>query len=202
MNINIPGIDVEKAIQHAGSEELFLELLHDLYHLMDEKISLVESALLQKDLTNYTVYVHSLKTTCRMLGDSELGEAFYALELLGKENDLAQIEKRTPDVLDSFRALKPYLAPFAVRGSDGPLPFDRDRVRDLLHKLMEAIADYDLTNAEETTRMLSSFSLTPALSDKVRELQRLVANLDYDEANALSLDILDILDHPDCLHNP
>jgi hypothetical protein len=44
--------------------------------------------------------------------------------------------------------------------------------------------------------MLSSFSLTPALSDKVRELQRLVANLDYDEANALSLDILDSLHNP------
>ena len=45
MNINIPGIDVEKAIKNAGSEELFIELLGDVYKLMDDKVASVESNL-------------------------------------------------------------------------------------------------------------------------------------------------------------
>lgn len=48
MNINIPGIDTEKAIKNAGSETLFTELLGDVYKLMDTKIEKVESYLSQK----------------------------------------------------------------------------------------------------------------------------------------------------------
>ena len=32
MEINIPGIDIEKAIKNSGSQELFIELLGDVYY--------------------------------------------------------------------------------------------------------------------------------------------------------------------------
>ena len=41
MNINIPGIDVEIAIKNSGTESLFIELLGDVYTLMDDKIQRV-----------------------------------------------------------------------------------------------------------------------------------------------------------------
>ena len=113
MNVNIPGLDVETAIKNCGSEELFTEILGDIYKLMDEKCNLVESYLAQKNIPNYTTQVHALKTNCRMIGAKELGEKFFTLEKLGKENNLEQIEKLTPEVLNSFKALKPYLEPFS-----------------------------------------------------------------------------------------
>lgn len=193
MDRNIPGIDIEQAIQHTGSEEVFYELLRDLYHLMDEKIALVESSLLQGDIPNYTVYVHSLKTTCRMIGAVELGEQFYSLEMLGKANRIVQIKERTPEILDAFRSLKPYLMPFASDHSDTGKHFDRKSFSAILHNLSDAIADFDLITAENATRELSSFSLEPSLTEKIKELQRLVSNIDYEDANALILQILQSL---------
>ena len=50
MNINIPGINADKAIKNSGSKALFIELLGDTYKLMERKLELVESCLSQKDL--------------------------------------------------------------------------------------------------------------------------------------------------------
>ena len=190
MNINIPGIDTDKAIKNAGSPELFTELLGDVYKLIDEKSNLVEAHLAQKDIKNYTIDVHSLKTTCRMIGATELGEEFFILEKLGKENDLDKIEKLTPDVLNSFRALKPLLSPYATRESVTKRDFDKAAFSDLLTDLTSAIEDFDLGAAEETTKQLFSYNCNEAMRSQLETLDKLVSNLDYDEAKALASQIL------------
>lgn len=193
MNYNIPGIDIEKAIKNSGSEELFTELLGDVYKLMDEKSAMVETFIRDKDLQNFTVLVHSLKTTCRMIGAIDLGEDFYTLEKLGKANNLEQIEKLTPDTLNSFRSLKPYLEPFSSTGSGPKNSFDKSAVSDILNKLISAIDDFDLGSAEETTRQLLTYKCNEELSEKLTTLDKLVSNLDYDEAKELSKQILESL---------
>lgn len=190
MNINIPGIDVEKAIINTGSEELFLELLDDVYKLMDDKCNRVESCLAQNNIQNYTVEVHALKTTCRMIGAMDLGEEFFTLEKLGKENDLEQIEKLTPNVLNSFKALKPYLAPFADTSDAPKQEFDKDAISNILYELLEALDDFDLGAAEEAAKKLFTYEYNEALSDQVDTLNKLVSNLDYEEAKAKARQII------------
>ncbi len=193
MNINIPGIDVDKAIRNSGSMELFTELLGDVYKIIDEKSELVETYLTEKDIKNFTTQVHGLKTTCRMIGAIDLGEDFYTLEKLGKENDLEQIEKLTPDVLNTFKSLKPYLEPFAPKNGEPQNGFDKDAISGLLNDLVEAIDNFDLGTAEEATKKLFSYSYNEDLSGKIKDLDKLVSNLDYDEAKELAAQILDIL---------
>jgi HPt (histidine-containing phosphotransfer) domain-containing protein len=191
VNINIPGVDIEKAIQNSGSQELFTELLGDVYKIIDEKSNLVETYLKEKDLQNFTVQVHALKTTCRMIGAMELGEEFFSLEKLGKENNLEQIESSAPDVLRSFRSLKPYLEPFASNNNAVKGEFDKATVSDLLNKLISAIDDFDLGTAEDVTHSLLSYSYNADLASKMESLDKLVTNLDYSEAKELSQQILD-----------
>lgn len=190
MNINIPGIDVEKAIINTGSEELFLELLGDVYKLMDDKCNRVESCLVQNNIKNYTVEVHALKTTCRMIGAMDLGEEFFTLEKLGKENDLEQIEKLTPNVLNSFKALKPYLAPFADTSDTPKQEFDKDAISNILYELLEALDDFDLGAAEEAAKKLFTYEYDEALSEQVETLNKLVSNLDYEEAKTKARQII------------
>lgn len=193
MNINIPGINIDKAIKNSGSMELFTELLGDVYKLMDEKINLVETYLKDKDIQNFTIQVHSLKTTCRMIGAIDLGEDFFTLEKLGKENNLEQIEKLTPDVLNTFRSLKPYLEPFASKKSGTKKEFDKGAISDILNKLISAIDDFDLGSAEDAIKSLSDYNCNEELTNKLKSLDNLVSNLDYDEAKELSKHILNSL---------
>lgn len=193
MNINIPGIDVEKAIKNSGTESLFIELLGDVYTLMDDKIQRVESCLAQQDIQNYTIEVHSLKTTCRMIGAADLGEDFFTLEKLGKENNLEQIEKDTPKVLNSFKALKPYLEPFASNNAGTTIDYNKTDFSSTLKKLISAVDDFDLGAAEDSVKQLLSYNCNEALSRKLNSLDKLVTNLDYEDAKELATQILDSL---------
>lgn len=189
MNINIPGIDVEKAIKNAGSEELFIELLGDVYKLMDDKIASVKSNLASNNISNYTVEVHSLKTTCRVIGAMELGEDFFMLEKLGKDNDVEQIIALTPGVLDTFKGLKPYLEPFALNSLVPQKSFDKEALSNNLNMLITAVNDFDLGRAEDAVKQLLSYKCDEALSTQIKDLDKLVSNLDYDEAKALAIEI-------------
>lgn len=189
MNINIPGIDVEKAIKNAGSEELFIELLGDVYKLMDDKIASVKSNLASNNISNYTVEVHFLKTTCRMIGAMELGEDFFMLEKLGKDNDVEQIIALTPGVLDTFKGLKPYLEPFALNSLVPQKSFDKEALSNNLNMLITAVNDFDLGRAEDAVKQLLSYKCDEALSTQIKDLDKLVSNLDYDEAKALAIEI-------------
>jgi HPt (histidine-containing phosphotransfer) domain-containing protein len=193
MNINIPGIDIDKAIRNSGSEELFTELLGDVYRLIDEKTSLIEAYLHEKDLKNYTVQVHALKTTCRMIGATDLGEDFFTLEKLGKENDLEQAKKLTPDVLKAFRDLAPYLEPYASKNSSPHKAFDKAAIKDILNKLIASIDDFDLGSAEAAAKELFSYDLNEELQGKLDSLDKLVSDLDYDEAKELARQLLESL---------
>lgn len=193
MNTNIPGIDVEKAIKNSGSKALFTELLGDVYKLMDGRINSVESFLSQNDIQNYTIEVHSLKTTCRMIGAMDLGEDFFMLEKLGKENNLEEIEKLTPKVLNSFKELKPYLEPFASIDACAKKNYDKDAISTILNQLITAIDDFDLGTAEAAVKQLFSYNCTQELTDKLNALDKLVSNLDYDDAKDLANQIIESL---------
>ncbi len=193
MSINIPGIDTNKAITNCGSLETFTELLRDVYHLIDEKSNLVETYIKENDIKNYTILVHSLKTTCRTMGAAELGEQFFTLEKLGKENRQEEIMKLTPKVLNSFRALKPYLKPFVQNDNISQKDIDKKEIINHLQNLLTAMDDFDLTTAEEATQQLLNYHSTEELSPKFKSLHRLVSNLDYDEAKELSTEIIDSL---------
>ena len=193
MNINIPGIDVEKAIKNAGSEELFLELLGDVYKLMDDKVASVESNLASGNIANYTVEVHSLKTTCRMIGAMKLGEDFFTLEKLGKDNNVERIKALTPGVLDTFKGLKPYLEPFALNSLVPQKNFDKEALSNILNMLITAVNDFDLGSAEDAAKQLLSYKCDEALSTQIKDLDKLVSNLDFDEAKELALQILSSL---------
>ena len=189
MNTNIPGIDMEKAIQNSGSKELACELLGDVYKLMDDKIAQVETCLRDQDLQNYTILVHALKSTCRMIGAMDLGEEFFTLEKLGKENNLNQIQALTPGTLQAFRDLKPYLAPFAASNNVTQVAFDKGAISRLLTTLADAIDDFDLGTAEDAIKQLHSYNFSDDLAAKIDTLGKFVANLDYDEAKSLALEI-------------
>lgn len=193
MSIHIPGIDVEIGIQNTGSEELLEELLGDVYKLMDEKTDQVEKSLTQGNIKNFTTEVHSLKTTCRIIGAVDLGEDFYTLEKLGKAEDITQIKLLTPMILDAFKALKPYLKPYADGIEMPQKNFDKTEITALLNTLISALNDYRLTTVEETAKELFSYRFEDALFQRIAELNKLVSHLDYAEAKELAAQIRDSL---------
>jgi len=185
-DISIPGINVSAGITLCGNTEAYLELLCDVYGIIDKKCQEVENYLKKGDIRNFTTTVHALKTTCRMMGHTDLSESFFELEKLGKENDTEKAASLTPDVLDRFRSLQPLLEPYSVKAAIDKIPFEATAVSELLSEIIEATSDFDINRAEEAMNKLLTYECDKELSDALNKLSELVNDLDYDEASELA----------------
>ena len=109
---DIPGVDVKKGLAYSHSFEFLSELFGDFCAGMEEKTALIHKLLEEEDFKNYTIEVHGLKGTARMIGATDLGEQFYELEKLGKAEDIDQMKEKTDSVLEAYNAMKPLLQPY------------------------------------------------------------------------------------------
>ena len=66
------GIDPAEGIRCSGTEKLLRSLLGDFYNLIDAKSTKLEKCLADDMIRDYTIEVHALKNTARMIGASEL----------------------------------------------------------------------------------------------------------------------------------
>ena len=183
LKVQIPGIDPEKGIQNAGGPSLFLELLGDVHGIIDDKCELIEKLITDKDAKGFITQVHALKTTCRMIGAMEMAEEFFSLEKMGSGgSSIEELSSSSAPVLDAFRALKPYLEPYVVPKDAPDKDFDKEAVIEILDKLSASISDFNLSEAEDQMKALSSYRFDEKTKPLVDKLEELVDNLDYDEA--------------------
>ena len=184
--ILIPGINTEAGIKQCGDYEMYVDLLADVYGIIDKKCSEAENYLASGDLKNFTTIALSLKTTCRMMGHTSLFESFLELEKLGKEGSFEKAAELAPDVLDSFRALKASLAPFAVTAECEKNLFSIENIKALLTEIEEATSDFDIDRAEKAIKKLLTYQCDKELFEKFNQLSTYINDLDYDEAKELS----------------
>ena len=81
------GIDVVSGIVNTMDEETYNEVLLEFYDELLLDIDKMKSFKELNDMSNYGIVAHALKSNCRMLGFTNLGEMFYLHEIAGKNND-------------------------------------------------------------------------------------------------------------------
>ncbi|MBP5178526.1 MAG: Hpt domain-containing protein, partial [Lachnospiraceae bacterium] len=80
-------------LKYCQDGEIYISVHEPYAQEFDEKLEGMEDFYKKKDLENYTILVHALKSTSLMIGDKSLSEEAKALELAGKNRDLEFIEK-------------------------------------------------------------------------------------------------------------
>ena len=177
----IEGLDVKEGIQNSGNEELFLSLLGDFYKLIDSKSNKVEQYLADGLIRDYTIEVHALKSTARMIGAMELSEKFYQLEQLGNQNDVDTLAMETPKVMELYRSYKPILKPFAKERARDKIEVPLEEMVSELKELKNAIDSFDLDRADVAMHKLEGFVWPKCCQHKLEMLSVLVADVAMEE---------------------
>ncbi len=84
---NIKGIDGDIAIENSGSEDAFKNVLRLFYDSIDQKSSELEKFFSEGDWENYTIKVHALKSSAKLVGAMGLSDKAMQLEMAGKEGN-------------------------------------------------------------------------------------------------------------------
>ena len=93
------GIDYNKGVELFGDITTYKEMLSDWYKDSLNKFKKIKELLDNKDMPNYSVEVHSLKSDAKYFGMNRLAEISLDHELKSKEND-------TDYVINNFEELE------------------------------------------------------------------------------------------------
>ncbi|MBR5128272.1 MAG: response regulator [Roseburia sp.] len=188
--LRIEGIDVQAGVENSGSRTLFMSLLGDFYKLIDQKSTKIEKCLADGLLRDYTIEVHALKNTARMIGALELSQKFYELEQLGNANNKERLETLTPDVLRLYRSYKEILAPYGRLQEQDKKDTPVEEMIGSLKALRDAVDSFDLDGADEAMRLIESYVFPEYLVSKVETLSAYVADVAMEEIMNLTEEIM------------
>ena len=187
------GIAFSAALKNCGDEEVFAQAVQGFYDDVDTKAADIERSAAAQDWQNYTVLVHSLKSSARLIGASELSEQAAALEALGDAakladsadagNAAAAIREQTPALLCAYRAYKAKLAPLCTAGTrqdtNNALPLlTQAELDDRLSALCEFAEAFDFDGADTVMAELATHSLPPGFLPQYEGLKSAVRNAD------------------------
>lgn len=188
-------LDREVGIQYCGTEELYESVLEDFYRLIETKASKIEQLLADGDIRNYTIEVHALKSTCRMIGATATSELAFELEQAGNAEDLEKIKAKTPILMQMYRAYRDTLSYFdEANDSEEKIEVPSSTIKSELFKMNVAAKDFDMDTVDEAMSNLNSYKISGEEAQEVlKQLDTCVRDVDLDNIRVLTAQLAKLI---------
>ncbi len=176
-------LDCEKAIKGLGTVALFKKVVEDYYRNGPDTLEVIKHALEEKDFDTYAIKTHSLKSTSRQIGATELGDYAERLEKAGKASDEKEIAKYHDETMAMFEELLTSLSKYFMGNGladEGKTPITAEKTKEIFKKLAEACDDLDMDAMEECRRELESYSYPEGAEEIMGELITAIGKIDPD----------------------
>lgn len=181
----IEGLDVAAGIENSGGLKLFNMLIVDYYKLIDRKAAKLEQYLYDGFIRDFTIEVHALKNTSRMIGALELSDMFYQLEQAGNHEDYDTIDRMSGPTIELFRSYKAILEPHVAVDTQEKEEVDTEEIISTLNKIKDCMDGFDLDGVDEAMKQLDNYVVPDKISDKMEELGSLITDVAMEEVIAL-----------------
>ena len=179
------GVDLSAALKNCGSEETLREAFEDFYVNIESKAMHIADFAASHDWKNYTVLVHALKSSAKLIGALELSEKAKYLEACGDREDEAEISAKTGELLELYRSYREKLLPVAPEKKEPSEKMDEAQFADALQALKEVVGAFDFSTADQIVKEVDGYALPPACLDKWKQIKEAVAKVDQAAVMAL-----------------
>ncbi|MBP3602881.1 MAG: response regulator [Lachnospiraceae bacterium] len=191
--VKIEGIDEKEGIRNTGNTKLWMNLMGDFYKLIDQKAVKIEKCVADNLIKDYTIEVHALKNTARMIGAMELSNQFSQLEQYGNAGDKEAIHNKTPEVLVFFRRYKEILKPYGKMQDANKREASNDEIIQYLQGIQEAIEAFDLDVADEAMKNLEECYLPGECMALMDELRAYMADVAMENILCITQEMMTLL---------
>ena len=182
----IPGIDSEKAMENSGSEEAFKSVLQIFYDSLDQRIQELEDFYAAENWKDYTIKVHALKSSSRLIGAMSLGNDAEKLEMAGKNDDTDYIRNNNEDFVERLKDCKRNLEPFCNSKKDDDEHYDKILVKSAYDTIRKAAMERNDRMIEMTLRDISEYDIPEKHQEKMNRIEIAFKRQDYEEIKLLS----------------
>jgi len=178
---SVEGISVEDGIKASGGVSSFINALNMFYDTIEENAKTISDAFDADDIKLYTVKVHALKTSARIIGALGMSEMAQKLEDAGNKSDRTFIEDNNDKFLEDYRSFTDKLARLSEgNDEDGKEMIPDDELSGAYEALAELIPQMDYDSVEMVISQVRSYKLPEEDSAKFEELDKLLKKLDWD----------------------
>lgn len=120
------GVDVNKSLELFGDIDTYNETVGEFLVSAKEKLAKLQKYKDEKDMPNYAIYVHSLKSDAKYFGFTKLAELAYNHELKSKEGDVFYVYENYQSLIDEVERtidiVKKYISPESSVEGDNATP--------------------------------------------------------------------------------
>ncbi len=173
----LPGINPADGIRYTGSEKMWLKLLGDFYKLIDSKSRKLEDCVADGLIRDYTIEVHALKNTARMIGAARLSEWFFKMEKCGKAGDVETITKETPGLIRALQSYKEILRPYGEENDRNKREVPASEWITQLTILRDAMERFSLDTVDMAMQQLEQYRVPEKCGELMELLRAAVADV-------------------------
>ncbi|MBO7354005.1 MAG: Hpt domain-containing protein, partial [Lachnospiraceae bacterium] len=183
-------IDGDQAVKNSGSEEAFRSVLKIFVDSVPVKNAELEGYYSDEDWIDYTIKVHALKSSLRLIGAETLAEEAQLLETAGKEGNAGYIRLHHDDLMKAYIELTDVLkaalgqeTPDAADGTDAQAdkpPADEYLMRSVYEELQGAAEAMDCDTIGEILKELDDYSIPETEAERFEKIRVCAGRFDYD----------------------
>lgn len=194
MNINkielskVDGISLMDGLTYCGSLKDFDKFLESFYNDIDYNASILEDSYSKGDISLFTIKVHALKTSARMIGAKELSSEALALEMAGKSYNTDYIDANLDELLTLLRSYKGKLENYISekqRLKAEKKPISDDELDQAFDALREVCPSMDYGAVEMILDELNTYQIPKSHKSQIDKITNHFHRLEWDEIDKI-----------------
>ncbi|MCR5356285.1 MAG: response regulator [Lachnospiraceae bacterium] len=180
------GIKAEEGIANSGGISNYIFSLNMFLDTIDENARVIRDAYENGNIRLYTIKVHSLKSSARIIGAAGLSEKAAVLEDAGNRNDKAFINVNNEELLSDYLAFKEKLSGLKDKGgSEDKEMIPEEELKSAYEALSDVIPQMDYDSVEMILEQLDGYALPKEDEIRIKELAKMLDAFDWDGMEAL-----------------
>jgi len=184
------GLNAEEGITNSGGVSSFMFALDLFYDTIEENSKVINDALADGDIRLYTIKVHSLKSSARIIGALELSEACAQLENAGNKEDTAFIDENTDKMMAMYLGFREKLSGLKKEeaSDEGKPPIPEAELKDAYDALKDVAAQMDYDSVEMILEQVGEYKLPDEDAKLMKEIEKKLKAFDWEGMEELVSD--------------
>lgn len=178
---DVEGINVSSGIDNSGGVMNYIFSLNLFLDTIDANAGVIRDSYRSGNIRLFTIKVHALKSSARIIGAGKLSEMAAELEDAGNREDKAFIEDKAEKLLYEYEKYKEILSRLhEEERSDNKEVISDEELKEAFTALFDVIPQMDYDSVETIIDNLNEYSLPSDKDEQIKELTKLLRNFDWD----------------------
>ena len=180
------GISVEEGLKNSGGVSSYIFSLNLFLDTIDGNAQVIRDAYDSGNIRLYTIKVHALKSSARIIGAMELSGLAESLENAGNKQDTDFIKDNTGKLMSEYEAYKEKLSRLKQQDAgEDRQPIAEEELQDAYDALADSIAQMDYDAAEMVLDQCAEYRLPDEDAKRMDKLRNMLKVLDWDGMESL-----------------